>query len=185
MLGRRKILLLFSTIEPRALCLSVRCLLYIPTEMSLHLCCIQVVCLSFCHGNSAFFRTLCMENVSTNNLPTRTLTGRVLNCATGFMDCSKFNQPLISHGPCTFCNVYVIQQDTQYLMIKFIHNIQQLNMFRTSIVHLQERPYAVRCNLVCLCCYDIKTILYVITTGHIETYQITTYSIMTLLKIYY
>ena len=53
--------------------------------------------------------------------------------------------------------ISVIQQDTQYLMINFIHNIQQLNMFRTSIVHLQERSYAVRCNLVCLdtsCCYE-------------------------------
>ena len=30
-------------------------------------------------------------------------------------------------------------------------------MFRTSIVHLQERSYAVCCNLVCLdtsCCYE-------------------------------
>ena len=27
----------------------------------------------------------------------------------------------------TFCNISVIQQDTQYLMINFIHNIQQLN----------------------------------------------------------
>ena len=35
----------------------------------------------------------------------------------------------------SFCNIYVIQRDTQYLMINFIHNIQQLNMFRTSIVH--------------------------------------------------
>ena len=56
-------------------------------------------------------------------------------------------------------------------MINFIHDIQQLSVFRTSIVHLQERSYAVCCNLVCL---D--------TTGHIETYQITTYSIRMLLK---
>ena len=50
----------------------------------------------------------------------------------------------------SFCNISVIQQDTQYLLINFIHNIQSLNMFRTSIVHLQERSYAVCCNLVCL-----------------------------------
>ena len=53
--------------------------------------------------------------------------------------------------------VSVIQQDTQYLMINFIHNIQQLNIFRSSIVHLQERSYTVCCNLVCLdtsCCYE-------------------------------
>ena len=24
----------------------------------------------------------------------------------------------------SFCNIYVIQQDTQYMMINFIHNIQ-------------------------------------------------------------
>ena len=53
-------------------------------------------------------------------------------------------------------DISVMQQDTQYLMINFIHNIQRLNMFRTSIVHLQERSYAVCCDLVCLdtsCCY--------------------------------
>ena len=57
----------------------------------------------------------------------------------------------------SFCNVYVIQQDTQYLMINFFHNIQWLNMFRASVVHLQESSYAVCCNLVCLdtfCCYE-------------------------------
>ena len=50
------------------------------------------------------------------------------------------------------CNpsIYVIQQDTQYLMINFIPNIQELNMFRTPLVHLQERSYAVCCDLVCL-----------------------------------
>ena len=48
------------------------------------------------------------------------------------------------------CNISVIQQDAQYLMINFIRNIQYLNMFRVSIVHLQERSYAVCCSLVCL-----------------------------------
>ena len=48
----------------------------------------------------------------------------------------------------SFCNISVIQQDTQYLMINFIHNIDWLNMFQTSVVHLQERSYAVCCNLV-------------------------------------
>ena len=55
------------------------------------------------------------------------------------------------------CTISVIQQDTQYVMINFIHNIQYLDTFRASIVHLQERSYAVRCNLVCLdtsCCYE-------------------------------
>ena len=47
-------------------------------------------------------------------------------------------------------HVSVIQQDTQYLMINFIHNIWRLDMFRTSTVHLRERSYAVCCNLVCL-----------------------------------
>ena len=45
----------------------------------------------------------------------------------------------------SFFNIYVIQQDTQYFMINFIN----INIFRTSIVHLQERCYAVCCNLVC------------------------------------
>ena len=38
----------------------------------------------------------------------------------------------------------------QYLMINFIHNFQELDMFQTSVIHLQERSYAVCCNLVCL-----------------------------------
>ena len=70
----------------------------------------------------------------------------------------------------TFCNIYVLQQDAQYLMINFIHNIQQLNTFRTSIVHLQEGSYAVCCNLVCLdtsCCYegDRRSSFTLITSG--------------------
>ena len=57
----------------------------------------------------------------------------------------------------SFCSIYVIQQDTQYLMINFIHNIQWLNMFWTSVVHLHERSYALCCSLVCLdmsCCCE-------------------------------
>ena len=57
----------------------------------------------------------------------------------------------------SFCNISVIQQGKQYLMINFIHNIQQLNTFQTSIVHLHERSYAVCCDLVCVdtsCCYE-------------------------------
>ena len=65
-------------------------------------------------------------------------------------------------------NIPVIHQDTQYLMINFIHKIQELNMFRTSIVHLQEQFGMSR---------------YVL--GRIETYQIATYSIRTLLKMDY
>ena len=81
-------------------------------------------------------------------------------CKTSFckMTPFKLNRPT---GYCmdraSFCNISVIQQDTHYLMINFIRNIQYLNMFRTSIFHLQERSYAVCCNLVCLdtsCCYE-------------------------------
>ena len=82
-------------------------------------------------------------------------------------------------------------------------------MFWTSMVHLQDRSYAVCCNLVLLdmsCCYeyphnnrtyrdvpncniqhknapeDGRTSFTLITTERIETYQIATYSIRTLLK---
>ena len=56
-------------------------------------------------------------------------------------------------------------------------------MFRTSVVHLQERSYAVCCNLVCL---DTSCSSFtLITTGRIETYQTATYTIRTLLKMDY
>ena len=44
-------------------------------------------------------------------------------------------------------NVYVVQQDTQCFcfMIEFIHNTWWLDMFRTSMVHAQERLQAVCC----------------------------------------
>ena len=64
-------------------------------------------------------------------------------------------------------------------------------MFRTSIVHLQERSYAVCCNLVCPVVMRVKKELQssssftLITIGHIETYQIATYSIRTILKMDY
>ena len=63
-------------------------------------------------------------------------------------------------------------------------------MFRTSIVHLQERSYAVCCNLVCLDTLwgwrkNCSSSFTLITTGRIETYQIATYSIRTLLKMDY
>ena len=64
-------------------------------------------------------------------------------------------------------------------------------MFRTSIVHRQERSYAVCCDLVrpvvmrvkeeLLCSYSFT----LITTGRLETYQIATYSIRMLLKMVY
>ena len=60
-------------------------------------------------------------------------------------------------------------------MINFIHNIQQLNMFRTSVVHLRERYIL----------YVAIWYVTLITTGRIETYQIATYSIRTLLKMDY
>ena len=66
-------------------------------------------------------------------------------------------------------------------------------MFRTSVVHLQERSYAVCCNLVCLDSYEgerrnalqSSSSFTLITTGRIETYRIATYSIRTLLKMDY
>ena len=63
-------------------------------------------------------------------------------------------------------------------------------MFRTSIVHLQERSYAVCCNLVCLDTLwgwrkNCSSSFTLITTGRIETYQIATYSIRTLLRMEY
>ena len=45
----------------------------------------------------------------------------------------------------SFCNIYVNQQDTQCFMIEFIHNTWWLDMFRTSMIHLQERLQAVYC----------------------------------------
>ena len=66
--------------------------------------------------------------------------------------------------------IHVIKQDTQYLMINFIHNIQELSMFWTSIVHLQERSYAA-CRKYCVSCWityilqnDTHCILYQITS---------------------
>ena len=41
-------------------------------------------------------------------------------------------------------NMYVIQQETQWFMIEFIHNTWWLDMFRTSVVHPQGRLQAVR-----------------------------------------
>ena len=42
-------------------------------------------------------------------------------------------------------NICVIQPDTQCFMTEFIHNIWWLDMFRISVVHLQERLQAVCC----------------------------------------
>ena len=42
-------------------------------------------------------------------------------------------------------NIYVIQQDTQCFMIEFIHNTWWFDMFRTSMVHPQERLEVVCC----------------------------------------
>ena len=43
------------------------------------------------------------------------------------------------------CNIYVNQPDTQCFMIEFIHNVWWLDMFRTSLIQLQERLQAVCC----------------------------------------
>ena len=43
------------------------------------------------------------------------------------------------------CNIYVNQRDTQCFMIEFIRNAWWLDMFRTSVVHPQERLQAVCC----------------------------------------
>ena len=40
-------------------------------------------------------------------------------------------------------NIYVNQPDTQCFMIEFIHNTWWFDMFRTSMVHHQERLQAV------------------------------------------
>ena len=45
----------------------------------------------------------------------------------------------------SICNIYVNQPDTQRFMIEFIHNTWWLDMFRTSMVHPQERLQAVCC----------------------------------------
>ena len=58
-------------------------------------------------------------------------------------------------------------------------------MFRALIVHLQERSYAVCCNLVCLLWgrrKNCSSSFALITTGRIETYQTATYSKRTPLK---
>ena len=49
------------------------------------------------------------------------------------------------------CNIYAVQQDTQGVsMSEFIHHVCQLDMFRTSPVHHQERfVQAVVADLVC------------------------------------
>ena len=81
------------------------------------------------------------------------------------------------------CNIYVIQQDTQCFMITFIHNIWWLDMFRTSIVHPQERFQAVCCKfgmwhrnlrttryvqMLCGCRKDASSSYNRITSGRIE-----------------
>ena len=63
-------------------------------------------------------------------------------------------------------------------------------MFRTSVVHLQERSYAVCCNSVCLDTLwgwrkNCSPSFTLITTWRIETYRIATYSIRTLLRMDY
>ena len=42
-------------------------------------------------------------------------------------------------------HIYVVQQDTHCFVIEFIRNIWWLDMFRTSLVHSQERLQAVCC----------------------------------------
>ena len=48
---------------------------------------------------------------------------------------------LILQGPVSSCNIYAVQQDIQsvFLMSEFIQHLCQLDMFRTSSVHHQER----------------------------------------------
>ena len=49
------------------------------------------------------------------------------------------------------CNTYVNQPDTQRFMIEFIHNTWWFDMFRTSMVHQQERLQAVCCEFGMWC----------------------------------
>ena len=43
------------------------------------------------------------------------------------------------------CEIYVNQPDTRCFMIEFIHNTWWLDMFRITMVRLQERLQAVCC----------------------------------------
>ena len=47
--------------------------------------------------------------------------------------------------------VYVKQPDIQRFMIEFIHNTWWIDMFRISVVHLQERLQAVCCKFGMWC----------------------------------
>ena len=60
----------------------------------------------------------------------------------------KFN--LILYEPCIILQYICDPTDTQRFMIKFIHNTWWLDIFRNSVVHLQERfIQAVYVDLVC------------------------------------
>ena len=54
---------------------------------------------------------------------------------------------LIMFGPCIILQ-YICNPTRYTIFDDFIHNIQQLNMFRASVVHLQEHSYAACCDLV-------------------------------------
>ena len=72
------------------------------------------------------------------------LTGESFLTETGYVYCVLGFEFFMSHLD-EFYFIYVFQQDTQCFMSKFIHNIYLLDMFWTSIVHLQKRFQTVCC----------------------------------------
>ena len=98
---------------------------------------------------------------------------------------------LILYGPWIIL-IYISNPTRHTIFDDFIQNIQQLNMFRTSIVHLQEHSYAVCCDLVAT--YSIwmrpnRNIQHMNATRSQHTAyecdQVATYSIWMLLKMDY
>ena len=57
------------------------------------------------------------------------------------------------------CNIYVNQPDTQRFMIEFIHNTWRLDVFRTLMVHPQERLKAVCCRFWYVVIHSFQTLL--------------------------
>ena len=80
--------------------------------------------------------------------------------------------------------IYVIQQDIRCFMIKFIHNIWWLDMFRTTIIHLQERLQAVCCKFGMFFLQQQNIWTYRVV-GKIPHTKFATYSLKTLLKMDY
>ena len=70
-----------------------------------------------------------MEFENSTNWPQEPAVGRYQKQVESTSHCHTtlaLNQVLclMLYGPLSFCNISVIQQDTKYLMINFIHNTQ-------------------------------------------------------------